>query len=164
MFTVDLGGLERLIAQLENRSLAYQSAIDNAVEFARTTILNRVKLGQTVDGTYRVSKRPYDGSRYSRRQFNFRKNNSRPLPTSSHNLFVTGALHKNFVISNSQTINKGNKSFVRQIGFTSSPVQGKNITYAQLANIQERNTGIGFQLSPSQMIRVMARFKQVAGL
>lgn len=162
MFTVDLGGLQNLIAQLENRSLAYQLAIDNAVEFARTTILNRVKLGQTVDGAYRVSKRPYNGSRYSRRQFNFRKDKA--LPTSSHNLFVTGELHKNFVISNSQAINKGNKLFVRSIGFTSSPVQGKNITYAQLANIQEKNTGIGFQLSPSQMIRVMARFKQVAGL
>jgi len=72
MFTADLSGLNRLIAQLEQRSLDYQEAIDSAVKLAQQTILNRVKLGQLVDGGYRVSNNPYNGSRYSRRQFKAR--------------------------------------------------------------------------------------------
>jgi len=158
MFTVDLSGLNRLIIQLEQRKLKYQVALDDAVELAKKTILNRVQLGQLVDGGYRVSKKPFGGSRYSERQFIARTKEG--LSTKQHNLNFSGNLHKNFVIDkrDSKTL------FVRNLGFTSRIVVRKRITYAELASIQEKNTGIGFQLSPSQMIRVMARFKQVAGL
>jgi hypothetical protein len=162
MFTADLSGLNRLIAQLEQRSLDYQVAIDEATKFAQQTILNRVKLGQLVDGGYRVSNNPYNGSRYSRRQFNARK--GVPLPTNSHNLYFSGTLHKNFVINNNMPLNKGNRLFTRTLGFTNNLVKDRTITYAELAQIQENKTGVGFQLSPSQLIRVMARFKQVARL
>ena len=162
MFTVDLSGLNRLIAQLEQRKLDYQVALDDAVDLARTTILNRVKLGQLVDGGYRVSNNPYNGSRYGERQFNYRK--KRGLPTSSHNLFVTGELFNNFVMDRRQAIAKTNNLFVRTVGFTNRFVRGKAITYSDLAQIHENNTGVGFQLSPSQLTRVIARFKQVAKL
>lgn len=162
MFTADLSGLNRLIEQLEQRKLDYQVALDDAVELARTTILNRVKLGQLVDGGYRVSNNPYGGSRYSERQFNHRK--KRGLPTSVHNLYATGELFNNFVIDKRQTASRNTTLFVRTLGFTNRIVRGKSITYSDLAQIQENKTGIGFQLSPSQLIRVMARFKQVARL
>jgi hypothetical protein len=131
--------------------------MDEAVYLARRTILNRVQLGQLVDGGYRVSNNPYQGSRYSRRQFNARNGKA---PTKIHTLNFSGNLHNNFVIDkrDSKTL------FVRNLGFTSRIVIGKTITYAELAQIQENKTGIGFQLSPSQLIRVMARFKQVARL
>ena len=164
MFNVDLSGLNRLIAKLEQRSLNYQVALDEAVKFAQTTILNRVKLGQLVDGGYRVSNNPYQGSRYSRRQFNTRRNNSTPLTTNTHTLSFTGGLYRNFVIDNRLAPNKKNKLFVRSLGFTNNPVPNKNITYSQLAQIQEDKTGVGFQLSPSQLVRVVAKFKQSAGL
>lgn len=158
MFNADLSGLNRLIAQLEQRSLDYQVALDSAVDLAKTTILNRVQLGQLVDGGYRTSSNPYGGSRYSERQFKAR--NKRGLSTKQHNLNFSGNLHRNFVIDkrDSKTL------FVRNLGFTSRIVTGKTITYAELAQIQEAKTGIGFQLSPSQLVRVMARFKQVARL
>ena len=158
MFTADLSGLNRLIAQLEQRKLDYQVAMDDAVTLARTTILNRVQLGQLVDGGYRVSNNPYQGSRYSERQFKAR--NKRGLSTKQHNLSFSGNLYRNFVIDRRGS----NNLFVRNLGFTSRVVTGKTITYAELAQIQEAKTGIGFQLSPSQLVRVMARFKQVARL
>lgn len=161
MFNADLSGLNRLISQLEQRSLDYQEAIDSAVKLAQTTILNRVKLGQLVDGGYRVSNNPYNGSRYSRRQFKARVGKA---PTNTHNLYFSGDLHRNFVIDNNMPLNKGNKLFTRSLGFTNSLVKDRTITYAELARIQENKTGIGFQLSPSQLIRVIARFKQVARL
>lgn len=163
MFTADLSGLNRLIAQLEQRKLDYQVALDSAVDLAKSTILNRVNLGQLVDGSFRTSsnpfrKVPFVQGRYSRRQFFAR--NKAGLSVKQHNLNFTGKLHKNFVIDkrDSKTL------FVRNLGFTSRIVTGKTITYAELAQIQEDKTGIGFQLSPSQLIRVMARFKQVARL
>ena len=162
MFTVDLSGLNRLIAQLEQRSVDYQNAIDEAVKYAQQTIKARVKLGQLVDGGYRTSNNPYGGSRYSERQYRFRK--AKGKPTGSHNLYVDGNLHNNFVITNGVSINKANKLYSRSLGFTNTLIKGKSITYADLANIQEAKTGIGFQLSPSQLVRVMARFKQVARL
>jgi hypothetical protein len=73
-------------------------------------------------------------------------------------------LHKNFIIKKTKSINKKNLTFARTIEFTNYKVRGKDITYADLAKIQEAKTGIGFQLSPSQLVRVMARFKQVARL
>ena len=160
MFTADLSGLNRLIAQLEQRSFDYQVAIDEAVKLAQQTILNRVKLGQLVDGSYRVSNNTYGGSRYSRRQFNARKGK----PTNTHNLYFSGNLHRNFVIDKGMPLNKGNRLFTRTLGFTNNLVKDRTITYSELAQIQEDKTGIGFQLSPSQLIRVMARFKQVARL
>lgn len=162
MFTADLSGLNRLISQLEQRKLDYQVALDDAVDLARTTILNRVKLGQLVDGGYRVSNNPYQGSRYSERQFRFRK--KRSLPTSAHTLYVTGDLFNNFVVDKRVPVASTSNLFVRTLGFTNRNVRGKQITYSDLAQIQEAKTGIGFQLSPSQLIRVMARFKQVARL
>lgn len=161
-FTVDLSGLNRLIAQLEQRSLDYQIAIDEATKYAQKTIRARVKLGQLVDGSYRVSNNPYGGSRYSERQFKFR--NKRGLTTNTHTLYVNGNLDRNFVINNGVPMSKGNKLFTRSLGFTNTLIKGKSITYADLANIQESKTGIGFQLSPAQLTRVMSRFKQVARL
>jgi hypothetical protein len=164
MFNADLSGLNRLIAQLEQRSLDYQNAIDEAVKYAQQTIKARVKLGQLTDGSYRVSNNPFGGSRYSERQFRFRKSQSPSLPTGIHNLYVSGNLDRNFVIGSGTSPNKANKLYTRSLGFTNTMVSGKKITYAELAQIQEAKTGIGFQLSPSQLIRVMARFKQVARL
>lgn len=163
MFTADLSGLNRLIAQLEQRKLDYQVALDEAVSLARETILNRVKNGQLVDGTYRTSNSlfrriPFREGRYSERQFKART--KRGLSIKQHDLYFTGNLYRNFVIDKRSS----NTLFVRNLGFTSRVVVGKTITYAELAQIQENKTGIGFQLSPSQLIRVMARFKQVARL
>lgn len=167
MFTLDVSGIERLILQLEKRSEDYQAAVDSAVEFARETILNRVKLGQLSDGSYRVSNsRPLDG-RYSERQAKARRNyEGGARPTGIHNLYLSGNLHKNFIIKKTKSINKKNLTFARTIEFTNINVAGAKgrITYADLAKIQETKTGIGFQLSPSQLVRVMARFKQVARL
>ena len=162
MFTADLSGLSRLIAQLEQRSVDYQIALDSAVDLAQSTILNRVRLGQLVDGSYRVSNTAFNGSRYSERQYKYRSKAGKP--TGIHTLYVDGNLHKNFVVDKGQTIGKNNRLFVRKLGFTNNQVPNKDINYGELAAIQERKTGIGFQLSPSQLIRVMARFKQVARL
>ena len=165
MFTLDVSGIERLILQLEKRSEDYQVAVDSAVELARETILNRVKIGQLTDGTYRVSNSsPLDG-RYSKSHARARrKYKDGARPTGIHNLFLSGNLHKNFIIKKTKSINKKNLTFARTIEFTNYKVQGKGITYAELAEIQEAKTGIGFQLSPSQLVRVMAKFKQVARL
>lgn len=165
MFTLDVSGIERLILQLEKRSEDYQAAVDSAVELAHETILNRVKLGQLSDGSYRVSNSiPLDG-RYSERQAKARRNyKGGARPTGIHNLYLSGGLFKNFVIKKEKSVSKNNLKYSRTIGFTNDKVQGKDITYAQLAKIQETKTGIGFQLSPSQLVRVMARFKQVARL
>jgi hypothetical protein len=122
-----------------------------------------VKLGQLVDGSFRTSnnpfrKVPFVQGRYSRRQFFAR--NARGLSVKQHNLYFSGNLHRNLIIDRRNS----NMLFVRTLVFTSRIVTGKTITYAELAQIQENKTGIGFQLSPSQLIRVMARFKQVARL
>jgi hypothetical protein len=162
MFTLDVSGIERLILQLEKRSEDYQVAVDSAVELAQETILRRVKLGQLSDGSYRVSNSsPLDG-RYSDSWGSKRR--IKPLSVNTHTLFFNGDLHKNFIIKKTKSVNKKNLTFARTIEFTNRQVRGKKITYAELAAIQEAKTGIGFQLSPSQLVRVMARFKQVARL
>jgi len=165
MFTIDIRGIDRLIAQLEKRAEDYQVAVESATELARDTILRRVKLGQLTDGSYRVSNSfPLEG-RYSQRQAKARRNyKGGALPIGTHNLYMSGNLHRNFIIKKTQSINKKNLVFSRTLEFTNYSVAGsKNrLTYAELAQIQEQNTGIGFQLSPSQFTRVMARFKQVA--
>lgn len=162
MFTLDVSGIDRLILQLEKRSEDYQVAVDSAVELAHETILKRVKIGQLTDGSYRVSNSsPLDG-RYSESWGKKRTRAGKSVKT--HNLSFTGALHLNFVIKKEKSISKNNLKYSRTIGFTNDKVQGKDITYAQLAEIQEAKTGIRFQLSPSQLVRVMARFKQVARL
>lgn len=167
MFTLDVSGIERLIIQLEKRSEDYQVAVDSAVELAQETILRRVKIGQLSDGSYRVSNSsPLDG-RYSESHAKKRRNyKDGARPTGIHNLFLSGGLHKNFVIKKTKSVNKKNLTFARTLEFTNFKVAGAKgrISYAELAAIQEKNTGIGFQLSPSQLVRVMARFKQVARL
>lgn len=162
MFTLDVSGINNLILKLEKRSEDYQLAVDSAVELAYETIKNRVKLGQLTDGSYRVSNSSPLNGRYSKSWGDKRARSGKSVKT--HNLSFTGALHSNFVINERKSISKNNIKYSRSIGFTNEKVQGRDITYAQLAKIQESKTGVGFQLSPSQLVRVMARFKQVARL
>lgn len=161
MFTIDVRGIDRLVAQLEQRKEDYQVAVDEAAKFARDTIINRARLGQLVDGSYRETRSLKRIGRYSQRQGRFRR--SVGIPTGVQTLSVTGALYRNFVVQNGRSINRKNPIFERTVGFTNQDVVGRNISYSELADIHEQN-GVTFQLSPSQFIRVMARFKQVARL
>lgn len=165
MFTIDIRGIDRLIAQLEKRAEDYQVAVESATELARETILLRVYNGQLTEGGFgnmRMTKSNPPLDRYSQRWGKQRK--KKGLSTKTHNLSYTGGLYRNFIIKKTKSINKKNLVFSRTLEFTNYRVAGSNITYAQLAKIQEDYTGIGFQLSPSQFTRVMARFKQVARL
>lgn len=161
MFTIDVRGIDRLILQLEQRKEDYQVAVDEAAKFARDTIINRAKLGQLVDGSYRDTRSLRRIGRYSQRQGRFRRKTG--LAVGVQTLNVTGNLYNNFIVQNGRSINKRNPIFERTVGFTNKNVTDREITYSELADIHERN-GVTFQLSPSQLIRVMARFKQVARL
>ena len=161
MFTIDVRGIDRLIAQLEQRKEDYQVAADSAIELARETIINRAKLGQLVDGSYRETRSIKRIGRYSERQGKFRRKIG--LPTGVQTLSVTGRLYNNFIVKRTKSVNKKNIQFERTLEFTNRSVVGRDISYSELADIHERN-GVTFQLSPSQFIRVMARFKQVARL
>lgn len=165
MFTIDVRGIDRLIAQLEQRKEDYQVAADSAIELARETILLRVYNGQLAEGgfnNYRDTKSIKRIGRYSKRWGNERKAGG--LSTQTHNLSYTGRLYNNFIVKRTKSVNKKNIQFERTLEFTNRTVYKSKITYAQLADIQENYSGIGFQLTPTQFSRVMARFKQVARL
>lgn len=168
MLNIDVRGIDRIILKLEQRLLDYQNAVDVATDFARDTIIRRAKLGQLTDGSYMTSTNPYRGSRYARTQYIRRRRNSPSLSTLTHNLSFTGNLHKNFVVKRTKSINKKNITFSRTIEFNNTLVAGRrgrsySLTYAQLATIHEAK-GRMFSLSPSQMQRVIAKFKQTARL
>lgn len=167
MFTLDVSGIERLIIQLEKRSEDYQFAVDSAVQYARKTILNRVKLGQLAEGgfgNYRMTRSTPPLGRYSKSWGNTRKKEG--LSTNTHDLFFTGRLHKNFIIKKTKSVNKKNLTFSRSLEFTNYKVAGAKgrITYAELAAIQEAKTGIGFQLTQTQAVKTMEVFKRAARL
>jgi hypothetical protein len=166
MFTLDVSGIERLILQLEKRSEDYQFAVDSAAKYAHETILRRVKLGQLADGfgNYRMTKSTPTAGKYSKRWGNTRKKAG--LSTNTHDLYFTGRLHKNFIIKKTKSVNKKNLTFSRTLEFTNYKVAGAKgrITYAELAAIQEINSGIGFQLSKTQLQNTIDVFKRAARL
>jgi hypothetical protein len=168
MFTLDVRGIERLILQLEKRSEDYQFAVDSAAKYAHQTILRRVELGQLAEGfgNYRMTKSTPTVGKYSKRWGNVRKKAG--LSTNTHDLFFTGRLHKNFIIKKTKSVNKKNLTFSRTLEFTNYKVPRKKITYAELAAIQEditkKGTGIGFQLSKTQLQNTIDVFKRAARL
>jgi hypothetical protein len=160
MFTIQIQGIQSLKIKLESKQVSYKIAADLAIDFAHETILNRVKAGQKVDGAYRTTNAERRIGRYSQRQAKFRSGFG--LSTATHNLKVEGNLFDNF----KKTVGRysPSKTYSRSLYFTRKNVIRPNrkyeISYKRLAEIQEAKTGEGFNLSPSQMLRVRQIFKQ----
>lgn len=160
MFTINIQGIQSLKTKLENKQVRYKLAADMAIDYAHETILRRVRAGQLVDGGYRNTNSDRRTGRYSKRQADYRSDFG--LSSVTHNLRVKGDLFENF----RRSIGKNSASgmYIRSLYFTNKLVDRPNrrypITYKRLANIQENNTGIGFNLSPAQMERVRQVFRQ----
>lgn len=157
MISVELKGIDSIIAKLEYRTVQYQEAVDDAIEFARDTILKRVEMGQLVDGTYRTTQSKDRIDRYSESWGLQRRKEGKS--TRVHNLKMDGSLYNNFVVGRKMVINKRNVRFNRTLLFTNKLIPNKTITYAELAQIQESKTGVGFALSPTQYSKMMSRLK-----
>ena len=169
MFTVSVRGIKELQESISRIDDVYRQAADDAIDFAHTTILNRVNAGQKVDGAYResISKDPKSGTRYSEDYADFRSDQS--MGTKIQNLKMTGGLHKNF--KKAKRNDKG--GYNRYLYFTNKYVKErkrnkgggyKTVTrdfkYNELAERIERDGRISFKLSDSQMARVRREFRQ----